>query len=295
MTQSEPRVPRPLAELVPLIRADIAAGEIAKGSYYAATGELLWEAENSLAQTGLDSHWFMRWATETFDCTEVMIKFWMSHRPWQFIPIPELDNADGTARLALVTRKTDWFLEYSYGAWRLAPVTDRVMISIAWVEWVKDNLTTARTGTFKFGTTAEVVATQKNLAALHAANFAPAAMERLKAEALAFYQREQAPEAKATEATDSTAPKRPPRPAPKWHNPAQGPVQAFKNQINFPRLAEEQEAREKEAKLRRRIELQLIDAGYKAVATKLHPDKGGSKEDMTRLNQARALLKGMFK
>jgi hypothetical protein len=32
MTQSEPRVARPLAELVPLIRADIAAGEIAKAS-----------------------------------------------------------------------------------------------------------------------------------------------------------------------------------------------------------------------------------------------------------------------
>jgi hypothetical protein len=87
-------------------------------------------------------------------------------------------------------------------------------------------------------------------------------------------------------APEATAPKRPPRPAPKWHGPrGQGPVQEIRNQINFPRLIEEQEAREKEAKLQKKLKAQLIDAGRKAMAIKLHPDRGGSTADMTRLNQ----------
>ena len=33
--------------------------------------------------------------------------------------------------------------------------------------------------------------------------------------------------------------------------------------------------------------LELIDAGYKALAKNLHPDKGGTNPDMARLNAVR--------
>jgi hypothetical protein len=36
----------------------------------------------------------------------------------------------------------------------------------------------------------------------------------------------------------------------------------------------------------------VINAGYRALAAKLHPDAGGSPEEMTRLNQVRDRLKG---
>ena len=42
---------------------------------------------------------------------------------------------------------------------------------------------------------------------------------------------------------------------------------------------------EKEAQIARALGLQLIDIGYKVLVTKLHPDKGGSSEAMTRLNR----------
>ena len=35
------------------------------------------------------------------------------------------------------------------------------------------------------------------------------------------------------------------------------------------------------------------NAGYRAIATKHHPDKGGSQETMARLNRARDHLKRM--
>jgi hypothetical protein len=48
-----------------------------------------------------------------------------------------------------------------------------------------------------------------------------------------------------------------------------------------------------ERALRRELALKLIDVGYKALATKLHPDKnrGGSNEAMVRLNEVRKILK----
>jgi hypothetical protein len=47
-----------------------------------------------------------------------------------------------------------------------------------------------------------------------------------------------------------------------------------------------------ERALQKKLALELIDIGYKALATKLHPDKkGGSREAMRRLNDVRALLK----
>jgi hypothetical protein len=55
------------------------------------------------------------------------------------------------------------------------------------------------------------------------------------------------------------------------------------------RQAEMKRADERDAQ--RQLALQLIDIGYKALATKLHPDKGGSRDAMSRLNQVRDRLK----
>lgn len=42
---------------------------------------------------------------------------------------------------------------------------------------------------------------------------------------------------------------------------------------------------------REEVALQVIDSGYRAVAMKLHPDKGGSAEAMKELNSIREALK----
>jgi hypothetical protein len=44
-------------------------------------------------------------------------------------------------------------------------------------------------------------------------------------------------------------------------------------------------------KLKRKLALDIIDIGYRALSTKLHPDKGGSREAMATLNDARDDLK----
>ena len=44
-------------------------------------------------------------------------------------------------------------------------------------------------------------------------------------------------------------------------------------------------------KVRRDLAFKVIDIGFKVLATKLHPDKGGSTEAMTRLNNIRQSLK----
>jgi hypothetical protein len=43
--------------------------------------------------------------------------------------------------------------------------------------------------------------------------------------------------------------------------------------------------------LHRDLALELIDIGFKALATRLHPDRGGSKDAMRRLNRVRDELK----
>jgi hypothetical protein len=57
--------------------------------------------------------------------------------------------------------------------------------------------------------------------------------------------------------------------------------------------AQEQQTRVDEVRLHRDMALELIDVGFKALATRLHPDRGGSKEAMGRLNRVRAELKGV--
>jgi hypothetical protein len=50
-------------------------------------------------------------------------------------------------------------------------------------------------------------------------------------------------------------------------------------------------AQKAEDKKHRELIVQLIDAGYRAMAKTLHPDMGGSHEDMTRLSTVRDELR----
>ena len=63
------------------------------------------------------------------------------------------------------------------------------------------------------------------------------------------------------------------------------------DKVNVTRLADERQSRDDEIKLHRDIALQLVDLGYRALATRLHPDAGGSRDAMSRLNTVRHELK----
>jgi hypothetical protein len=65
------------------------------------------------------------------------------------------------------------------------------------------------------------------------------------------------------------------------------------DRVNVARLADERQSRENEIKLHRDLALQLIDLGYRALATRLHPDRGGSRDAMSRLNAVRDELKSI--
>jgi len=54
--------------------------------------------------------------------------------------------------------------------------------------------------------------------------------------------------------------------------------------------AKERQAREEEVRLHRELAIELVNLGYKAMAMRLHPDRGGSKDAMARLNRVRAVL-----
>jgi hypothetical protein len=61
--------------------------------------------------------------------------------------------------------------------------------------------------------------------------------------------------------------------------------------VDVERLTAERQTREREAKLIKALASQLIDIGYRVLAAKLHPDRGGSTEAMARLNRVRSLLR----
>lgn len=82
--------------------------------------------------------------------------------------------------------------------------------------------------------------------------------------------------------------RKPGRP-PVWHEP----IKKIFHKIDIERgqrFLKHFESQAKEEKLVRELARQLIDAGYKVLAIKLHPDKGGSQEGMQRLNEAKKLL-----
>jgi hypothetical protein len=65
------------------------------------------------------------------------------------------------------------------------------------------------------------------------------------------------------------------------------------DRVNVNRLADERQKRDDELTLHREIALKLIDLGYRAMATRLHPDRGGSRDAMARLNAVRDELKSI--
>lgn len=71
----------------------------------------------------------------------------------------------------------------------------------------------------------------------------------------------------------------------------QQPVQEIAARVNVEALARDQLDREREQKMLHQLGHQLIDIGYKVLSAKLHPDKGGSSEAMSRLNKVRSILK----
>lgn len=70
---------------------------------------------------------------------------------------------------------------------------------------------------------------------------------------------------------------------------------AFKLHKPVDRFAAEKQARIKEIQLHRALALELIDIGFKALATRLHPDHGGTDEAMRRLNRVRRELNAVAK
>jgi hypothetical protein len=52
-------------------------------------------------------------------------------------------------------------------------------------------------------------------------------------------------------------------------------------------FSQERQSVADEIQLRRDLFAELVDLGYKALATRLHPDRGGSKDAMARLNAIR--------
>lgn len=61
--------------------------------------------------------------------------------------------------------------------------------------------------------------------------------------------------------------------------------------VDVEAVAQVRQSRKDEIGLHRELALELIDIGWKALATRLHPDRGGSHAAMRRLNRVRAELK----
>ena len=56
-------------------------------------------------------------------------------------------------------------------------------------------------------------------------------------------------------------------------------------------FVQERQSRDDEIQLHRNLAEELVDIGYRALATRLHPDRGGTKDAMIRLNRVRDELK----
>jgi hypothetical protein len=74
-----------------------------------------------------------------------------------------------------------------------------------------------------------------------------------------------------------------------WQTPIKESIQKAQRQAE--RLRDEELTRQQERDAEKKLALQLIDIGFKALASKLHPDKGGSRDAMSRLNRVRDRLK----
>ncbi len=70
--------------------------------------------------------------------------------------------------------------------------------------------------------------------------------------------------------------------------------QAFKRVLrDLPReeFIQERQERKDELALHQDLAVELVEIGYRALATRLHPDRGGTKDAMARLNRVRDELK----
>lgn len=74
-----------------------------------------------------------------------------------------------------------------------------------------------------------------------------------------------------------------------WHEPVKQIIDRVDTETLNLKAEEMKRADEREAQ--RKLASQLIDIGYKVLAKTLHPDKGGSRAAMTRLNAVRDRLK----
>ena len=70
-------------------------------------------------------------------------------------------------------------------------------------------------------------------------------------------------------------------------------VAAAAREIDRELFGQERQTRNDEVQLHREIALELINAGYRVLATRFHPDQGGSKDAMRRLNRVRDDLKSL--
>jgi hypothetical protein len=61
--------------------------------------------------------------------------------------------------------------------------------------------------------------------------------------------------------------------------------------VNLQAIGQDHIKHAEERKRRAALATKLIERGYKALAAELHPDKGGSQEDMTRLNEVRTIIR----
>lgn len=64
-------------------------------------------------------------------------------------------------------------------------------------------------------------------------------------------------------------------------------------EVDVDAFAEARQVRHDETELHRELALELIELGFKALATRLHPDHGGSEAAMRRLNRVRRELKSV--
>ena len=74
-----------------------------------------------------------------------------------------------------------------------------------------------------------------------------------------------------------------------WHEPVKETIERARRDAE--RIREEQLNRAQERDEERKLALRLIDIGFKILSKELHPDKGGSRDAMARLNRVRDRLK----
>lgn len=74
-----------------------------------------------------------------------------------------------------------------------------------------------------------------------------------------------------------------------WHEGVKESVDRAKRDAE--RIREAELTRQQEREAEHKLALRLIEIGYKVLAKELHPDKGGSRDVMARLNRVRDRLK----